>query len=109
MQLTIDKTTKDSFSVLAVSGEVDVHSAPQLHEAILDEIAEGNTNIALDFTNVSFLDSSGLRVLIIAHNALEAADGAFALVAPSERILKVFRATSLHKRLRIESTLDDLV
>ena len=53
-----------NFSLIGLSGEVDVYSAPKLRETIKDLVDEGKYNIVVDLERVAFLDSTGLGVLV---------------------------------------------
>jgi anti-anti-sigma factor len=71
--------------VIRVTGEVDVETAPQLSQAMLD--AADQQPLRLDFGGVSFIDSYGIRVLLERHEDTE-----FTLVAlspPTRRILSL--------------------
>ena len=50
--------------VIAVSGEIDVATAPQLRECLHRVIAQGESTIVLDLLGVTFLDSTALGVLV---------------------------------------------
>jgi anti-sigma B factor antagonist len=60
---------------LAVAGELDVFSAPRLRTAIGDALAAPDETLVLDLRGLSFLDSSGLAVVLAAHERAEAGEG----------------------------------
>ncbi len=62
--LKIDTVGRDGSLVLVVQGELDLATAPRLDEALADAIATGASSIVVDLQAVSFMDSSGLHVLI---------------------------------------------
>ena len=66
-------------AVLRVVGEVDLYTAPALRERLAELVAAGVTNVILDTGGVTFLDSSGLGVLVGSHKRLRAHDGSLAL------------------------------
>lgn len=69
--LTIQVTVTDACTVLAVIGEVDAATAPQLADAVAAAIETGPTEIELDCAAMSFIDSSGIRALIDAWDRLK--------------------------------------
>ena len=79
--LNIDVADHGSGRCLRLIGELDLSTAPILHERIADQLGDGHA-VTLDLTGVPFVDSSGLRVLILA--AREAAEHGleFALLEP---------------------------
>ena len=75
--------------VIAVSGDVDLAA----HPLFLAEIArswDGSTDLVVDLSQVTFLDSMGLRVLVQTRQHAEDSGRAFALLAPSRPVLRVF-------------------
>jgi anti-sigma B factor antagonist len=59
----------DSY-VVAVTGEIDIHTAPQLENELLTLIREGAAHVVVDLSDASFLDSYGLSVLLAAARCL---------------------------------------
>ena len=80
--------------VITVAGEVDAHTADRLRSAIDDVIADG-TQLAVDLTGVTFLDSTGLGVFVTTLKHLRERDGSLDLVITSPRVMKVFELTGL--------------
>ena len=80
---------------MAVSGEVDVHTAGQLGAALDTVIDAGALQLVVDLTDTSFLDSTGLSVLVRALSRVRSDAGSLRIVAPADRIAKVFRLTGL--------------
>ena len=96
MQMTTDVTTEgDGTTVLSVSGEVDVYTGPTLREQLLTVINEGATDVVVDLTDVSFMDSTGLGVLVGGLKRLRQQDGDLKVVCGSEPVLKIFEVTGL--------------
>lgn len=79
---------------VTASGEVDVASAPRLSEALVGAIDSGR-GVALDLSAVSFMDSSGLRTVVVANQAALDASTEFAVVAVSPVIRRLFAVTGL--------------
>jgi anti-sigma B factor antagonist len=109
MDLGLDVKEQGGWAVLAVSGEVDVATAPRLRERLVDLVTEGNHRIVVDLENVDFLDSTGLGVLVGALKRVRTHDGDLALVCTQPRILKVFEITGLTKVFSIHKSVDEAV
>jgi anti-sigma B factor antagonist len=92
--LEVDNT-RVPYSVLAVTGEVDVYTAPRLRERLVELVSEGKRRIVVDLEAVEFLDSTGLGVLVGGLKRVRANDGDLTLVCTQSRILKVFEITGL--------------
>ena len=91
-----------SDSTIAVSGELDMASAPQLAAAIEQIAGRGQNDIVLDLSELRFCDSSGLSVFVQAHRDLRAAGGGLTLRNPSERLLMLLATTKLDDELNID-------
>src|ERR1700729_1815413 len=83
--------------VIAVSGEIDVATAPQLRECLHKVIARGQTTVVLDLLGVTFLDSTALGVLVGALKRCRELGGELHVVVTDARIRKIFEITGLNK------------
>lgn len=106
MDLGLDVSQSGNWSVLAVTGEVDVATAPAMRERLVSLVADGNVHLIVDLSPVDFIDSTGLGVLVGTLKRVREADGELALVIPQERILKLFDITGLSKIFTIHSDLN---
>lgn len=97
MDLTVSTRTVGEFTVVDVSGEVDVVSAPTLRQLLNQAIVEGGTRLVVDLTQVPFLDSTGLGVLVGRLKVVRQQEGELRLVIASDRLLRNFKITGLDK------------
>jgi len=81
--------------VIAVSGEIDVATAPQLRECLHRVIAQGESTIVLDLLEVTFLDSTALGVLVGGLKRCRELGGDLHIVVADPRIVKIFEITGL--------------
>ena len=81
--------------VIAVSGEIDVATAPQLRECLHRVIAQGESTIVLDLLEVTFLDSTALGVLVGGLKRCREQGGDLHIVVADPRIVKIFEITGL--------------
>lgn len=82
-------------ALIALTGELDISTAPQLGEALRRATAEGARRIVVDLSGVSFVDASALGVLVSSFQQLRAADGTLAIVCPEKHIRRIFEITGL--------------
>lgn len=108
MQMTIDDRIEDDRAVISVSGEVDVYTAPTLREHILNAINDGASTIVVDLSSVSFMDSTGLGVLVGGLKRLRQSDGSLHVVCDSEPVLKIFRVTGLMDVFGVVTTMAEV-
>jgi anti-sigma B factor antagonist len=96
-----DEPVDERTHVVAPRGEVDALTAPQLGKRLLGLAEQGKTGVVVDLSGVTFMDSTGIGVLLNALRALTSRDGRLVLVCPTERILRPFQVTGLVEHLRI--------
>jgi anti-sigma B factor antagonist len=90
-------------STLAVSGQLDLLSSPVLERALADSDAE---MIIVDLRGLEFMDSTGLHVLVQAHQRLHDAGRRLALVRASPNVQRLFDLTGLSDSLTIVDSPD---
>ncbi len=94
----------DERHVLAVRGEIDLFTAPELKQVLAEAIEGGRIRIIVDLTDTTFLDSTALGVLIGAVKRLRSRDGALAIVNVDDNISKTFEITGLDQIFTIVPT-----
>src|ERR1700759_3110327 len=98
MELTLNVSADaPGCTVIAVSGEIDVYTAPQLRERLISLVEAGSCQLIVDLEAVEFLDSTGLGVLVGGLKRVRAPAGWIDLVCPQSRLLRIFRITGLDK------------
>jgi anti-sigma B factor antagonist len=95
--------------VLDLEGEVDVYTAPLLRQEMLGQADSGNRNLIVNLSQVEYLDSTGLGILIGGVKRLKELDGSLKLVGPSARILRIFDITGLNRIFDVYPTEEDAI
>lgn len=106
MEVTVTSRTSGARTVVQVTGEIDVYTAPLLREELASLIDAEHRELVVDLTGVGFMDSTGLGVLVGALKKVRTLGGDLQLVINSEKVLKVFRITALTQVFTIHETLD---
>jgi anti-sigma B factor antagonist len=97
------KTAIDGPSGLVrITGELDAETAPALEEALRLASERGATELVADFSGVSFIDSSGLSVLVASHKRLQRLGGTLVIAAPSAPVRRLFDIAGLDRVLTID-------
>ena len=109
MEFTVSTRTDDPFTVVEVSGEVDVYTAPRLREAVVAAIDGGALRLVVDVDSVEFLDSTGVGVLVGALKKVRSGGGTLDIVCTQPRLLKIFEITGLDKVFGLHATVTDAV
>jgi anti-sigma B factor antagonist len=91
-------------TVIVLQGEVDLHTAPRFRDALAAAIAEGARALVIDLGAVSFIDSTGLGVIVWA--ARELGRVSVAIVLSQRGLVRIFRICGLDRLLEIHETRD---
>jgi len=92
--------------VVTATGEVDLSSASLLREAIGAHLLADRADVVVDLSAVTFLDSTGLGLLVGAAKRARNAGGSLRLVCDNPRVLRVLRITGLDKTLPLYPDLE---
>ena len=108
MDLDLSTTLVDARALVTVSGEVDLETASRLGDHALDAVRDVCPHLALDLSGVSFMDSTGLKVLLSIQRRTDLAGGSLVLVGPRPPVRKILALTGLDVAFQIADTLADL-
>ena len=106
--MNVSAVNEENRTVITVSGEVDIATSPALDAAIATAIGEETKQIIIDLTDVSFMDSSGLGVIVRGLKRAREAEIDLDLVISNDRVLKVFAITGLDQVIKIHSAIADI-
>ena len=98
--MTITKIKNDNFLTLKLEGRLDTTTAPQL-ESELSENLDGVTQLTIDFAELSYISSAGLRVLLATQKRMNK-QGSMKLINVNEIVMEVFEITGFVDILTIE-------
>jgi anti-sigma B factor antagonist len=107
MSLTVSTEQHGAVAVVAVAGELDMATAPQLQHEVAVLLEAGQTRLVFDLANVSFCDSTGLSVFVRARNRSETAGGEVRLAAPQRSVRRILEVSGLVEVLRTYPTVGD--
>lgn len=95
--------------VVTVTGELDVATAPDLNQTIQEVFTSAPERLVMDLDAVSFLDSTGLGVLVSAHQRMSACAGQFVVVCDNRIPLRVMEITALTRVFAFAPSVDEAV
>lgn len=107
MRLNITSCVDQQVGVVVAAGEIDLASVSSVRQAISDHLASGLTLLVLDLSDVTFIDSTGLGVLVGAGKKAAGLGGSMRLVCDNPRILRLLKVTGLSKALTVLPTRDE--
>ncbi len=89
-----------------MEGEVDLSNAAGLREHLIEQVQQGNYNLAVDLAGVEFMDSSGLAVLISGLRRSKEHGGSLVLISPTSSVERVLTITGLDRVFNIYDSVD---
>lgn len=108
-QFQVDVRQEGAATVVAVKGELDLASGPEL-ESRLDKITGPQTRLVIvDLRNLDFMDSTGLSILVRAHQRLSEEGCEIGLVRGSQQVQRLLDLTGVADRLRLVDSPEELL
>lgn len=101
--LVTSTQANDGKAVVTVRGDVDLVTSDELRQA-LDQALQVSPHAVLDLTELAFIDSSGLSVLVEAHRKARDAGGVFVVRNPTAMLLRLLDITRLDTLLVVETS-----
>ena len=100
---------RQPWTVLSVVGELDIVGAPELRQAVVKAVANGARRLILDLSDLDFIDSFGLGVVVGALKRVRQRDGDLAVVCPVPRIRRVFEMCDLDRVLSMHASVEHVM
>ena len=97
-----------SWSVVRVTGELDMANADELRSYLCGLLNDGAPDLVVDLAELSFIDSRGLAALVHSFKRAVTKGKAMALLSPAPQAMRVFEASGLLSVLPIYSSAEDL-
>ena len=99
----------DGYTIVAISGEMDIASVPVLREQLLGLLRRQASRIIIDLSGVTFCDASGLAMLVGANRRAGLLDSVLRLASPTPLVATVLRLTGLDSRFEIFATVAEAI
>ena len=99
--MKISETRSGDVIQIKIDGRVDTTTSPQLQNAILQAFQKGS-KLVLDFSDVEYVSSAGLRALLIGQKTANSKGGSMTLVNVADAVLQVFKMSGFSGILHIE-------
>ena len=101
--MTIDKVLEGDKLTVRLEGSLNTLSAPELENVIHPCLPDVNS-ITIDMTNLNYISSAGLRVLLVAYTDLNERGGTLLILNPNDEIREIFDVTSFSSFLNIQQS-----
>lgn len=106
MSIEVNERKEGGIMVLLVKGRLDSNTSNDLEKRLFDLIQRGEKRFVLDFKELDYISSAGLRVLVKSVKELKQSDGKLCICSVKDYIKEVFDLCGFASFLPIHSTLD---
>lgn len=104
--MEVKSATEGDILILTPVGRVDTSTAKSFEEEVMKGLAQGS-KVAISFSEINYISSAGLRVILMAGKKVASTQGKMALINMPEKIFAVFKMSGFDRILKIVPTLDD--
>jgi anti-sigma B factor antagonist len=99
----------EGVGVVVLEGEIDIYSAPQFKEVLVNGIEDGAIRMVVDLTGVTFIDSTALGVLVSGAKRVRPRNGSLDIVCNDDNIIRIFEITGLDRIFGIYGSRDEAI
>ena len=86
----IDIQCADGVAVVTMAGELDISNSEWLYQCLHEAVDGGNSEVVVDVERLTFMDSTGLAVIVGAHKRLKATGGSLTVIGPAPIVMRLF-------------------
>jgi len=105
--LEIDVESSGDRTLVTLSGELDAATASFLYDKLSDLEVQDAHNVVLDLAQVTFMDSTGLAVIVTEHKRMRHSDGTLTIFSPPSSVRRLFEITGLTTGLVIVAATEE--
>jgi stage II sporulation protein AA (anti-sigma F factor antagonist) len=98
----MQQTIHDGVTVVATAGRIDTTTSGRFEESVRRTVDEGVRNLVIDFSNVEYISSAGLRVLLVLAKRMRDLQGRLVLCGMPESVRQVFRLAGFMPLFKVE-------
>jgi anti-anti-sigma factor len=106
-ELKISVTAGPAHTLVTVAGECDLHTGRKLRDVLTSEVSRGVGRLILDLSELAFMDSTGMQVLLSVRTVLIVRGGILALVSPQPVVARILELTGADQIIPVYGTLRD--
>lgn len=107
--MTLQLELLNDVLILRLAGRLDSSSSPELERVLNEKLAAGNLRLVFDFSELVYISSAGLRVILLAGKKLRTSKGKLVLVGLSDMVREVFTMSGFLILFAVADTVDRAV
>ena len=105
--MEIIEEMQNDINIYRLIGRLDTNTSPRFEQKLFQAISEGAKNMVVDFKDIDYISSAGLRVILKAFKALQREDGRIMLCSMQDYVRQLFEITGIDAFVPIVATMDD--
>ena len=105
--MEIIEEIQDDINIYRLKGRLDSNTSQRLEEKLFQAISDGSKRMIVDFKDIDYISSAGLRVVLKAFKALQREDGRIILCSMQEYVREIFEVTGMDSFVPILDTMDE--
>ena len=105
--MEIIEEEKNSINIFKLNGRLDSNTSQGFETKVFDAISSGSKNMVIDFKDIDYISSAGLRVILKATKALKREEGKIMLCSMQDYVKEVFEIAGFDTFLPIVTTMDE--
>ena len=105
--MEITEEIQNDINIYRLKGRLDSNTSQRLEEKLFQAISNGSKNIVVDFKDIDYISSAGLRVILKAFKALQREDGRIILCSMQKYVREIFEITGIDSFVPTLDTMDD--
>ena len=106
-ELRISVTAGTAHTLVTLDGECDLNTGRQLRDVLTSEVSRGAQRLIVDLSALTFMDSTGMQVLLSTRSVLAVRGGTLVLVAPQPVVARILELTGANKIIPVYDSLED--
>ena len=99
--LNVHEETNGDKKIVRLDGRVDASSAPSLEATLNEMVEKGNKALALDFTQVTYLSSAGMRLLLAMTKKMQGNGNGFVVFSIHDDVMEIIKMAGFERVLKI--------
>jgi anti-anti-sigma factor len=107
--VTVPETTGTAYTVVVLTGEVDATNSEELYNILESVVLQRPRLLIVDLSDLSFMDSTGLRMLLRATRELDQQGGVLSLAAPQASVARVLQLTRADQLIPVYESVADAI
>lgn len=105
--MEIKITSEGDVTVMAIKGSLDTNTSKEADDQLNKQIGEGNVKLLIDLTNLDYISSSGLRILLAASKKLKPLKGEMRICGLNETVSEVFEISGFTMIFNVLKTIEE--